>query len=36
MHYKLVLGLGFIGAGLVVVIVSQYMNISQIFRFPIT
>jgi|TARA_B110000240_G_C13138800_1_gene300102 hypothetical protein len=36
MDLKLITGIMFIGAGIVIVAVSQFMTIGEIFRFPLT
>ena len=35
MDIKLLLGIGFIGAGMVVVAVSQFITIGSVLRFPL-
>ena len=35
MEIKLILGLGFIGAGMLVVAVSQFITIGSVLKFPL-
>ncbi len=35
MDLKLLLGLGFIGAGMVIVIISQFITIGSVLKFPL-
>ena len=35
MELKLLLGLGFIGAGMIVVAVSQFITIGSVLKFPL-
>ena len=35
MEIKLLLGLGFIGAGMIVVAVSQFITIGSVLKFPL-